>query len=68
MLVFSLSTLKGTLRGMSCQMLRPMTAQAWHLGTDWVFALVGMPSVDTYLHVHRLRYLLSCLVLETKES
>eukprot|EP00439_Symbiodinium_sp_Y106_P064298 s770_g10.t1 len=26
-----------------------------------------MPSASTYLHVHRLRYLLSCLALETKE-
>ena len=63
------SSLQGALRGMACQMLRPAysTTQAWHLGADWVFALLGMPSASTYLHVHRLRYLLSCLVLETEE-
>ena len=63
------SSLQGALRGMASQMLRPVytTTQAWHLGTDWVFALLGMPSASTYLHVHRLRYLLSCLALETKE-
>ena len=64
-----ISSLQGALRGMASQMLRPVytTTQAWHLGTDWVFALLGMPSASTYLHVHRLRYLLSCLILETKE-
>ena len=58
-----ISSLQGALRGMASQMLRPVytTTQAWHLGPDWVFALLGMPSAETYLHVHRLRYLLSCL-------
>ena len=62
-------SLRGALRGMACQMLRPLYTvhEAWHLGTDWVFALLAMPSVDTYLHVHRLRYLLSCISLETRE-
>ncbi|CAE7446249.1 unnamed protein product [Symbiodinium sp. CCMP2592] len=61
--------LTGTLRSMACQMLRPMytTTQAWHLGTAYVLSLVGLPSVSTYLHAHRLRYLLSCLVLDVPE-
>ena len=62
-------SLRGALRGMACQMLRPLysVTEAWHLGSDWVFALLAMPTVDTYLHVHRLRYLLSCISLETRE-
>ncbi|CAE7453101.1 unnamed protein product [Symbiodinium sp. CCMP2592] len=60
--------LTGTLRNMACQMLRPAysaVAQAWHLGATQ--ALAGLPSATTYLHVHRLRYLLSCIVLGVPE-
>ncbi|CAE7455880.1 unnamed protein product [Symbiodinium sp. CCMP2592] len=61
--------LTGALRSMACQMLRPMYSctEAWHLGTSHVLALVGLPSANTYLHVHRLRYLLSCITLHVPE-
>ena len=45
--------LTGTLRSMAC--------------TNRVLSLVGLPSAETYLHIHRLRYLLSCMVLQTPE-
>ncbi|CAE7247029.1 unnamed protein product [Symbiodinium sp. CCMP2592] len=61
--------LTGTLRGMASQMLRPAydCAQAWKLGTARTLALARIPTAVTYLHVHRLRYMLSCIVLSVPE-
>ncbi|OLQ00794.1 hypothetical protein AK812_SmicGene16487 [Symbiodinium microadriaticum] len=62
-------SLTSVLRQMACQMLRPKftCAEAWHLGTSQALALAGIPQACTYLHVYRLRYLLSCIRLDTPE-
>ena len=62
-------SLTSVLRQMACQMLRPKFTcdEAWHLGTSQALALAGIPQACTYLHVYRLRYLLSCIRLDTPE-
>ena len=62
-------TFTSVLRQMACQMLRPRYTceEAWHLGTSQALALAGIPQATTYFHVFRLRYLLSCIRLDSRE-
>ena len=64
-----LDSLTNAIRQMACRMLRPMYTceQAWHLGTSQVLALAGMLDVVTYIHLARLRYVLSCVRLAIPE-
>ena len=64
-----LDSLTNTLRQMASQMLRPAYSceQAWHLGIAQVLALAGLLDVRTYLHLARLRYVLSCVRLAVPE-
>ncbi|CAE7812872.1 unnamed protein product [Symbiodinium necroappetens] len=64
-----LDSLDAVLRQMACQMLTPRYTceEAWHLGTAQAIAAAKIPRASTYLHVSRLRYLLSCVRLDVKE-
>ena len=64
-----LASIDATLRQMACQMLAPRvaTTDAWRIGTRQAVALAGISTASTYLHVARLRQLLSCLRLPVPE-
>ncbi|CAE7404568.1 unnamed protein product [Symbiodinium sp. CCMP2456] len=64
-----IDSIDAVLRQMACQMLTPRYTceEAWHLGTAQAIAAAHIPRASTYLHVSRLRYLLSCIRLDVQE-
>ena len=54
---------------MAFSMLRPLytVEEARHVGAQRALALLGLPSIDTLLHLARLRHLQSCVVVGVAE-
>ena len=61
--------LANALHQMAFSMLRPLYAaeEARHVGAQRALALLGLPSIDTLLHLARLRHLQSCVVVGVAE-